>query len=885
MKLVKKMMVLLLLVLLGVPVTALGAGSTNGGGNAVMMHEAGRRNESGVDFTAVQAAASDFGMHFVKNSRVVVEMASVRSPKWEPETEESSEEESTGSSKKRTSGVISTDEFEIRVICGLEGNYRRGAAIPVTIYIESKRQDFEGLIRMIVPGNRDEGTIASAYEKDVMLTAGVQKIITMSMSTANSMSTVYFELEDQSGRIVEEQGILMKSQSNESALVGILSDDYTALNYFDKQHITLHEYSGMVQLLELNADTFPDQPSGLDALSYLIINSFDTSRLTEGQYLALKNWVERGGVLIVGTGPDYQQTLSAFQDGFVEGGKISGMKDGSLVLSGPVHTGQEEEEGQVFTEKQGVLDLTLAKGVEVKDVLADTSLIWRQSYGDGNVVITAFNLGMEPVVSWGGRQTMAKYLLEASAYGASATRIESLNYGNYKDTWAISTALDELHEIKDPNVGRLSLILGIFVVVSGLLLYLILKMVDKRELLWIMVPVLAVVFTAAIFISSWDIRIRNPLSASITSLYAEEGMDGDEKQEVSLAVLVPDTGRIDIRTDRSLINMRLYSDYYYDYGYYNSGADKDIKDNYRTAVKEGADGYQIGIRNDTTFSTSYMGFDRVSGENTIAQNLKLNLKKHITGISGTITNDTGYDLEGVCVMFSSKIVMIGRIKDGETKEIRESDSKMFRDFDSYSMPKIAGLEDDPMLYRRVLNTLNMVYYQGINSELYTNQMSTYILGVISQWDADYIADDKIVEKNQAVVVKRADISYTDYPDSKLFPLYDFLEEHTGEWDSDGQMYSNSAEVTFDLRNQTDKIFALIRARDTEAQYGNTKNVKMYAWNWKTEAYEALFTKDIIEEFDKGKCPYLSKERKVRIRFECQTPYEDYSPMITVVGGK
>lgn len=875
MKLVRKMMAVLLLVLLGMPVTALGAGSGRPDGSAAMLMRA-EELHSGAGERLVSAR------YGVKNARVTVETAGARPPKWEPETEESSEEESTGSSKKRTSGVISTDDFEIRVICGLEGNYRRGAVIPVTIYIESKRQDFEGLIRMIVPGNREEGTVASAYEKDVMLTAGAQKIITMSMSTANSMSTVYFQLEDQKGKIVEEQGILMKSQSNESALVGILSDDYTALNYFDKQFISLKDYNGTVQILELNADTLPDQSSGLDALSYMIINSFDTSKLTEGQYSAVKNWVEQGGVLIVGTGPDYQQTLSAFQDGFVESGKVAGMKEGSLELSGEILSGT-----QTFTKKQGVLDLSFAKGTKVKKVLKDSSLIWRLEHGDGNVVITAFNLGMEPVVSWDGRQTMARYLLEASAYGASASRIERLNYGMYTDNWSISMALNGFHDFKDPNVGRLSIILGIFVVFSGLVLYLILKLIDKRELLWILVPVLSVAFTAAIFIGSWDARIRYPMSSSITALYAEDGMKSGGKQEVSMAVLVPHTGRIDIKTDRALGNMKLYSDYYYDYGYYNTGMSKEVKDNYQTAVKETADGYQIGIQNDATFNTTYMGFNRISGDDATAQNLKIKLEKTITGISGTITNDTGYDLDGVCVLFGSKMVMIGRMWKGESKQIHEKDNRMFQDFDSYNIAKIPvpGIQDDPLLYRQVLNTLSMVYSQGINGDLYTNQMSTYVLGVISQWDADYIKDEKIVEQNKAVIVKHADISYKDYPDSRLMNLYDYVEENSSEWDADGQMYSNSAEVTFNLRNDADRVYALIRAKDSEAQYGNTKNVKVFAWNWKLEQYEQLFTSDVIEKFDKEDCPYLSNEGRIKVRFECQQTYDDFSPQITVVGGK
>ena len=51
------------------------------------------------------------------------------------------------------SGNIDTDDFAIKVVCGIEGNYKYGAAIPVNIDIESKTEDFTGLVRIIVPGS------------------------------------------------------------------------------------------------------------------------------------------------------------------------------------------------------------------------------------------------------------------------------------------------------------------------------------------------------------------------------------------------------------------------------------------------------------------------------------------------------------------------------------------------------------------------------------------------------------------------------------------------------------------------------------------------------------------------------------------------------------
>lgn len=168
-------------------------------------------------------------------------------------TEEESQEDTTGAISA-TKGNITTDDFEIRVVCGLEGNYRNGAALPVTIYIESKNEDFEGVVRIIAPGNTDMGYPAAAYEKDILLTAGTQKVVTMSVYDDSSSTLLYFQLDDAKGKQLIDQKILMTSKQNSNALVGVLSDDYTALNYFDKTTIflTTSSYDGNAQLVELD---------------------------------------------------------------------------------------------------------------------------------------------------------------------------------------------------------------------------------------------------------------------------------------------------------------------------------------------------------------------------------------------------------------------------------------------------------------------------------------------------------------------------------------------------------------------------------------------------------------------------------------------------------
>ena len=162
------------------------------------------------------------------------------------------------SRSKSANGVINTEDFEIRVSYGLNGNFRTGVAIPVTIYIKSLKKDFEGTVRMIVPGDNEYGTSPVAYEKDILLSTGVQKVVTMSVYSCSVMSTFKFQLEDASGEVLIDKSVTMKSQLGDNALIGVLSDDYTALNYFDGLSMSLP--SGVVQtvrLVELGEEILP----------------------------------------------------------------------------------------------------------------------------------------------------------------------------------------------------------------------------------------------------------------------------------------------------------------------------------------------------------------------------------------------------------------------------------------------------------------------------------------------------------------------------------------------------------------------------------------------------------------------------------------------------
>lgn len=766
-----------------------------------------------------------------------------------------------------------TEDFALRAVPGLNGYGKEGTQLPLTISLTSRNADFEGIMRVIVPTN-SYGQNAKAYEKEIMLTAGEEKTVMMTVQNPSGLSDMRLELENASGKTVLSCDISMKNQSDEDALVGVLSDDFTALNYFDGLLLDFDTYQTTTQIIELDADTIPDTDSGLDALGYLIINSYDTSQLDADQIRAIEKWVENGGVLILGLGSDYRQTLSGFQDGFLTG-NVSGMRSGQLFLTAG-------SSSVPFSAEDGILDISLEQGTVLNDVLDMPELIWMQSSGQGTAAVTAFNLGMEPVSSWDAKAQMAQQLLKRVTSAYSLERIEYLNYNTYYDNYTLPSALGSLREAVEPKIGIIAAAFVIFVILAGPGLYLILKKADRREWLWLMVPALSVVMTAGIFLFSRGMRITKVQETSIT-VCEYDAQTGVNASKVKMAFQVPGTNKQEVKLSGELSGLRL-TEGEAGYSLIDTWAEQADTYSYTTALREQTEGAVLSIHNQSTFDSSYLSANAPAKESC---GLDTSIVKTFSGISGTVTNTSTYDMRGVAVFTGNKMVILGDLKAGETAEFTEDDNEYFS-MDYSGMPDIGqyyDLNDREMM--RMCTRLQAIY-EWVGTEYLNSSADTgvYTIGWIPEWDADYVTDDSAEEINTALAVRKDIASYENYPDAKAVSLYEYTQGSVQNWDTDGWMYASEVEVTFDLGSLMQDAYAFVRADDSDSIWGSTADVTVYGYNLETGAYDELFADSLQEEFTDG-CPYMDETGKIRMKFISSKGEDetDYAPQITVIGGE
>ena len=107
-------------------------------------------------------------------------------------------------------------------------------------------------------------------------------------------------MNEEGKKVAQKRLKLNTSEDIPELLLGVISDTQDRLQYFNDVGIN---YSTLrTRLCKMVAGSIPSQAAGLDQLDVLLITNYDVRRLSKDQLAAIREWVNRGGVLLLGTG-------------------------------------------------------------------------------------------------------------------------------------------------------------------------------------------------------------------------------------------------------------------------------------------------------------------------------------------------------------------------------------------------------------------------------------------------------------------------------------------------------------------------------------------------------------------------------------------------------
>lgn len=837
------------------------------------------------------------------------------------------------SDEQRESKIAKTAGISMEITYGYDQYVKYGRFMQVSVYIVNNGSDFNGWLQVIVPKQKNN----TIYRKEVSVSAKGNKKVTMSLPIMDDSGIMQVKLlNEKQNTVVEKKCELKIGNYEKLAYVGLLSDKKEDLEY-------LGDYG--TRLFYLNESSMPDDYLGLDMIDILVINNFDTSRLSDKQVEAIQKWIKEGGTLVIGTGEYSKETLNKFYTLYHidENGKVNdrsftfGMNEDSLQ-----NLKQDlldyEEERKIFLEtinnrneelrslgkktididngvfqkwtKDKITELTLETinknvvNLEMQDssvILWEGNQILMRLFSDerGNIQLFSFDLGLDKSNTTLGLSVLNTIRKHMSNW--KLTQLESEYYGNYF-SYGIYNSLSYTDAKNVPVVGKYILVLLIYLFIIGPLTYFVLRKLDKRNLTWIVVPGFAVVFTLLVYYLGSDTRINEPYSGYVKLLSFEKDNQVDEDLYFSLTAPFNNDYSIQLDTESAIYELKENGDnsFIYDYPQNN----KVDYDTYITSINYEKNNTELKVNDNPAFSPVYY---QAGSSYNLTSPLKYEI--HYTGdkFYGSVTNVSDSAVTNAMLMSDGYIINLGTINIGETISVNEKTAVYLCTKDEiYTtdiINKIAGGTGDVKDNTVETNRLSNILYYLVEGCFLDEEHSSYILGFVNGDQSSFSNSSGETEKANKNLLgeleKKMKIYGTtavkipievDYSSgNKVFvPSIDpFITITEGYYDKNYKArYLSTDNSTLEYKLPwEDKVLSFeyksSRNQESSSDYLTAFNGKIYFLNIKTGEYDEVFQKGLGDRVTEVG-NYLTENNTITIRYSTEMSLNGYQMLLPYI---
>jgi hypothetical protein len=367
---------------------------------------------------------------------------------------------------------------------GFDGYYKENHWLPTRVMVANDGPDVRGSLEVtFTRPNGSHLTIA----RQVELPTQSRREIFLYLPHESFFSSLTVRLMD--GRMELAATTARVSQAGANDLIfGVAAGSPSVFNVLaDVDPVT-----GSAHVAQLELADLPPLSSAWQALDVLVISDVDTGTLSADQRAALAGWVAAGGRLIVTGGPAWQRTASGLAD------LLPLRPTGTRTLAdaaalGSFAAAEAPQGGGVAAVGNLTEDaLTLAGS-------ADVPLIALRRSGYGEVIYLAFDPAFEPLRAWDGLEGLFRNVLAG---------------GNERPGWAggirnwypARDAVNALPGLEFPSALLVCGFLGIYLMAVGPANYLVLKRMKRRELAWVTIPAIVLVFSLGAYVTGYQMR-------------------------------------------------------------------------------------------------------------------------------------------------------------------------------------------------------------------------------------------------------------------------------------------------------------------------------------------------------------------------------------------
>ncbi len=422
-----------------------------------------------------------------------------------------------------------------------------------------------------------------------------------------------------------------------------------------------------------------------------------------------------------------------------------------------------------------------------------------------------------------------------------------------------------------PRVWMIAVLLGIYVVVVGPVLYLILKRCKRREWLWAAIPVTAVVFVGILFVCTFGYRIRRPFIDTFTVV---ELGDDAQTQTVYAAVTCPQATTYAIALNSDYSNLHFAGDI---------GGDSWLDDlftasssrttAYDMLLRQTDDGQEMLIDNESIFNQTAFSVSRTV-EDSDGMDFSYDLSTTTTGVTGSVTNNTGYDLKSLVVYFEDHYVRFDDVPAGETVTFGEQSNLSFSKYSNTFFVYYYQLQHKTKQDYQIAQTNSMMenYYADTTPGSGCGAVWAYVADVPAQVSTD----TTLAQSGSGVLYAAFTAEYEDVDGTYYASINDYITDGDGNYESyDATMYDETVTFTYELP-QTDLLYLrncnyYEKTSDVPSNENGDIYADVYAYNWGTEAYEEIFADSELLEGEQLSV-YISEDGQIRLQYVTEEDY-------------
>ena len=736
---------------------------------------------------------------------------------------------------------------------------------PAAINIKNGYKDINGIVEIRVPVNENK---YESYTKSLSIQKGTEKNVTISIPIKGNSSKYKVVISEGDKELYSEEKSIYSSYNQTSKFIGILSDDFESLTYLS----ALPQSNGVNYgntIIKLDEKNFPEDSDVLAAFDIMLINNFDSTKLNKSQYENLKLWVSNGGTLIIGTGTNGTKSLGIFKDNFIVGSKGELKKIKTSQINSIATNGDNNNSVDIE-----ILNMNIEGSSSVLSE-GNTKMLQVMKKGKGVVGVTGFDLGLAPFAGWNNNSAFGAKMYALVNTDLVASPKPYMNKQNEDD--AARNMLNNFLKLAAPKTNVFYIIVIIYILLVAPISYMILKKLDKRELMWITVPVLSLVFAAAVYISGNGTRLSKITTNMINVVSLDK--DGLVSSKTYVGIATPKKMNLTVQAKEGE-RVQAVSNNYYTVSNTNNSNNMELET--RVRVDKGT----IEFYNKSIFETRTM---KLLGNDAQVGKIDSVMRLKDSKITGSIKNSTSLDLKECYLITANNYYSLGDLKRGESITVPESSGNYNGDINNLIHTNIVNFKNqnaqNPTDLNQKINMLT-VGLGGYGSKPYLTTGATLIGFSDTEYRKPITVNGKEAEKLEKTIVTSnlsLDLKNGDTIEYPLgFVPSDIVPGSTLKYNSNENVLIGNgyAEILYHLDKGITLEEFQFDMTNAYAYKNNASNVTISIYNTNKKDFETASTAKTVGEEVKN---YLDSDNNIKLKISLNNSGNAGLPLLAAKG--